>query len=660
MVTATSVTNAAAIPGLEELWAETLGDSRICVAVLDGPVDQSHPSLAAATLTRLETLVPGVADEGPASRHGTHVASVIFGQHDGPVKGIAPQCRSLIIPIFRDGAEGTLAPCSQLDLARAISQAVEQGAHVINISGGELTPSGTAHPLLADVVRNCTDQGVLIVAAAGNEGCACLHAPGALPSVLAVGAMNAQGEPLAFSNWGVQYQTQGILAHGQDILGASPGGGTVTNSGTSYATPIVSGIAALLLSLQRKRGQQPHPPAVRAALLSSALGCDDQQALDCRRVLAGRLNVKGAMSQIVQGETPMSDPIETQENVQASVTETASPEAAAIERPAPAVQAAAADGNGPGTTADLAPPSPAARPASQSSERDQGAVVPSRVRPADCSCGGGGPCTCGAAASAQLVYAIGQLGFDFGNEARRDSITQHMGDQDLQHYLDRNPWDAAAIIWTLNVDATPIYAIRPQGAFANEAYQQLREFLHEQLHHGVERISVPGVIAGQARLFSGQVVPVIYPDLRGMYSWTTDSLIEAVCGKAPGKGAKAEARAAYTEKAQAIANFLVRVYDELRNLGITPQERAINYAASNAFQVAGVFEDAIKEGMDLDTIEVERSPICRLDSDCWDVKLTFFNPRKVFEQARKEYRFTVDVSDVVPVMVGDVRSWFVR
>ena len=64
--------------------------------------------------------------------------------------------------------------------------------------------------------------------------------------------------------------------------------------------------------------------------------------------------------------------------------------------------------------------------------------------------------------------------------------------------------------------------------------------------------------------------------------------------------------------------------------------------------------------MDLDTIEVERSPICRQYSDCWDVKLMFFNPSKVFEQARKVYRFTVDVSDVVPVMVGDVRSWFVR
>jgi hypothetical protein len=61
--------------------------------------------------------------------------------------------------------------------------------------------------------------------------------------------------------------------------------------------------------------------------------------------------------------------------------------------------------------------------------------------------------------------------------------------------------------------------------------------------------------------------------------------------------------------------------------------------------------------MALDTIEVERSPICRQDSDCWDVKLIFFNPEKQFEVARKVFRFTVDVSDVVPVLVGDVRQW---
>ena len=264
------------LAGLRELWAETLGDPRICIAILDGPVDRSHPSLVSAKLTRLDTLVPAAADHSPATQHGTHITSVIFGGHDGPVKGLAPLCRGLILPIFRGGATGDIGPSSQLDLARAISQAVQKGAHVINISGGEFSPSGTAHPILANAVRDCASRGVLIVAAAGNDGCDCLHIPGALPSVLAVGAMDSTGAPLHFSNWGTRYLAQGILAPGENIEGARSGGGTALNSGTSYATPVVWGVAALLLSLQLKLGRKPDPGAVRASILESAIGCDAQ------------------------------------------------------------------------------------------------------------------------------------------------------------------------------------------------------------------------------------------------------------------------------------------------------------------------------------------------------------------------------------------------
>jgi subtilisin family serine protease len=137
------ITSVSALPGLQSLWAETLGDPRICVAVLDGQVDQSHPCFAGANLTQIQTLVSGVSNQqGSASNHGTHVASIIFGQPDGPVTGIAPSCRGLILPLFQNGAGNSIAPCSQLDLARAITQAVEQGANVINISGGQLTSSG--------------------------------------------------------------------------------------------------------------------------------------------------------------------------------------------------------------------------------------------------------------------------------------------------------------------------------------------------------------------------------------------------------------------------------------------------------------------------------------------------------------------------------------
>ncbi len=651
------------IPSVKELWDETLGDPQVCIAVLDGPVDLTHLSLVAANLSQLETLVPASANQGPALAHGTHIASVIFGQHDGPIKGISPGCRGLIVPIFSDGVNDSIAPCSQLDLARAINQALQAGAQIINISGGELSPSGTAHPLLADAVQNCTENNVLVVAAVGNDGCDCLHIPGALQSVLAVGAMNAEGLPLDFSNWGENYQTQGILAPGENVLGAKPGGGTIANSGTSYATPVVSGIAALLLSFQLKREQLLKPGIVREVLLGSAIGCDEQSTEDCRRLLAGRLNVEGAMSKIVKGGSAMSDLIETQEKNTTQVVENADFTTPPAQTFPANVQAAASDHDSVKAPQTI-PPLPAVNPAGSSNEEDsteQETIGPSNVSAAACeTCGTGG-------APPQLVFVLGQLGFDFGTEARRDSIMQHMDPpanpneaNQLLAYCEKNPWDAASILWTLNLDATAIYAVQAHGAFAREICQRLCEFLDEQTRGQVERVSISGYIAGSARLSNGQVIPVIWPDLRGMYSWNTKALVEAVCGTPPPEKAKQEEKDPYSQKAQAVANFLHRVYEDLRNLGSTPQERAINYATTNAFQAAAVFQDAIQAELDLDTIEVIRSPVCRPESDCWDVKLTFFNPSKVFEQARKVYLFTVDVSDVVPVMVGSVRSWFVR
>ena len=232
-------------PGLKSLWAETLGDPRITVAVLDGPVDQSHACFQGANLRPVDSLVSAAADTGPASRHGTHVTSIVFGQHDGPIRGIAPACRGLIVPIFTDGPRDSIAPCSQLDLARAITQALENGAHIINISGGQLEPGGEPHELLAKAVRACADKGALIVASAGNDGCECLHVPAAAPSVLAVGAMDSQGNPLDSSNWGSSYRSHGILAPGVNISGAVPGGGTTTRdhraAGAADERPSASG-----------------------------------------------------------------------------------------------------------------------------------------------------------------------------------------------------------------------------------------------------------------------------------------------------------------------------------------------------------------------------------------------------------------------------------
>jgi cyanobactin maturation PatA/PatG family protease len=223
----------------------------------------------------------------------------------------------------------------------------------------------------------------------------------------------------------------------------------------------------------------------------------------------------------------------------------------------------------------------------------------------------------------------------------------------LLGYLAANPYDAPSVIWTVNLDATPIYAVQPVGPYAAIGYERLREALSGQLARGVELVSVPGVIGGSVRLQSGQVVPVIVPSIRGIYCWATAPLVENVLGPKP-KGA--DKQSAYERQSSGLSDFLNRVYYDLRNLGITAEERALNYSAVNAFQVAEVVRGTTLEELDLDKVNVKKSPVCRPDSDCYDVELLFFNPSNT-NVANRVFRFTVDVSDVIPVTIGTVRSW---
>jgi cyanobactin maturation PatA/PatG family protease len=639
----THFTDSSALPGLKSLWMKSLGEPGICVAVLDGPIDQSHPCFDGANTTWIQTLVPGAADRGSASQHGTHVASIIFGQHDSPVRGIAPNCRGLIVPVFTDESEGELAPCSQIDLARAIIQAVEHGANVINISGGQLATSAESDKLLANAVRLCRENNVLIVAAVGNDGCDCLHVPAAIESVLAVGAMDAQGNPIGFSNWGKPYQDQGILALGDNILGAIPGGGTAAKTGTSFATPIVSGIVALLLSIQLQRGEKADPHAIRDAILLSALPCNQAKGLNSRRCLVGTLNIFGAYTLITKGGIkqvsigkPEEVAIQPSDEINLSLEQPV-PQSSAMD-----VQAAKAK------TLTSVPPA-------MTISGNPIMVTPSNktnafVTPSECaSCGGGG--------QIQLVYALGELGTDFGTQARQDSFTQAMPPNpdranvtDRKHflnYLDQNPWETQSLIWTLNLDATPIYAILPSGPYAPQTYDRLCKFLDDE---NVERVSIPGHIGGSVKLMSGQVVPVIIPELRGICSWTVSALIDSIVQ------AQNTPRASREKVTSKLREYLNRIYYEYCNLGTTPKERALNFSATNAFQVAEVMADATVGELGLKSIEVEKSPIDRMNSDCYDVKLQFFNLLDS-RRAGKVFRFTVDVSDLIPVAIGQMRSW---
>ncbi|SKB12467.1 cyanobactin protease, involved in prenylagaramide biosynthesis [Planktothrix sp. PCC 11201] len=648
------------IPGLKKLWSETRGDPKICVAILDGIVDQNHPCFIGADLTRLPSLVSGEANaNGSMSAHGTHVASIIFGQYDSPVTGIAPNCRGLIVPVFADES----LKLSQLDLSRAIEQAVNNGAQIINVSAGQLTDAGEADTWLEKAIQLCQENNVLLIAATGNDGCECLHVPASLPTVLAVGAMDDQGKPVDFSNWGEAYQKQGILAPGKDILGAKPGGGTVKLSGTSFATPIVSGVAALLLSLQLKRGEKPDPQKVKNALLQSATPCNPKDTNDLSRCLMGKLNILDAIEYLT-GET-MSEGLEL-ESVEASgcgCQETQINESELDSELQPASEI-----NPDEIVASVTTQTPINIPSFPQqittqpvmSNRTSNFVTASEA-PSELE-------------GKNLVYALGVLGYDFGSEARRDSFKQLMPGVSIEgtmipanpydarqmvDYLGENLPEAKALIWTLNLELTPIYAIEPVGGFSRDVYEVLQSLLDGQIQEEnnpefVQRVSIPGVLTGRSvKLFSGQVVPVIeINNTRGLYGWKVNTLVSAAI-----ESVQAEAGDAQEDAIRrTLSSFLNRIYYDLRNLGTTSQDRALNFASTNAFQAAQTFAQAVGAGYELDSITVEKSPFCRLDSDCWDVKLKFFDPENS-RRAKKIYRFTIDVSDTIPVTLGEVRSW---
>jgi cyanobactin maturation PatA/PatG family protease len=686
------------------------------VAVLDGPVDLSHPCFAGANVRRLDTLVQDPAGQGPMSVHGTHVTSLIFGQPGSAVTGIVPRCRGLIAPVFRDFDERRL---SQLDLARAVEQAVQEGAHVINISGGQQAPEGQAEGTLERALRLCEDNNVLVVAAVGNDGCPCLHVPAAVPTVLGGGALGADSKPLETSNWGEAYKSNGILAPGENIKGAASGGGTVSLTGSSFATPVVSGVAALLLSAQVQQGRPPDPLAVREALLHTAIPCQPSDSPECRRYLVGTLNIPGAYASVTKGGETVVASINTTEGAypargsliaeaETGVQETskAGVIAASCDPPAGVREASAPDadagtpntGIAPATSGGLpaepaalettnlpsvadgvvAPAAPAtSTQPSVGSRAPSGAVVPA----GNCGCGGNG--------KKSYIFAIGAIGFDFGTEAGRDAFRQLMdrvslGGQppvtvapnpydipQLVSYLDSHRPDSTKLIWTLNLDATPIYALEAEQAYAEDVYEVLRSALRNQAlptgdDNYVSRVSVPGVLTNKTRrLFSGQIVPVVIAQSRGLATWSETALVNQLVQN------MLETQPDINEDflRLTIRNFLDKIYYQLRNLGQTSPDRALNYSATNAFTFANgaALQQALLSGQNLpggtgiytlDTIAVSKSPYCRMDSDCWDVQVTFFDPTND-RAARSVYQFTIDVSAEMPVSLAPTHQFFI-
>lgn len=766
------------IHGLSGLWqAAGGGDPAIRVAIIDGPVDRGHPSIAGAEIEDGDA-----AGRDVRSEHGTHVTSILMGQPESSLVGVAPNCAAILFSIFREAPGGALEPTSQTHVARAIDAAIRRRADIINVSSGQLTPTGRADRILEDAVRRSSDAGSVIVAAAGNDGCRCLHVPAALAGVLSVGACDLQGLPLPFSNYGEDYLANGILAPGESIRGAAPGGGYATRTGTSFAAPIVTGVIALFLALARKLGLTVTAQDVRAALLAGASPCPDEQA--SARCLAGRLDIDGAARRLLGDDAAgsllaLGAPVGSEHQ---HANHVLTSRERAMSDPAGAVPSEAGQG-----AADAASPSPAVAPAPAGADPaaaqaammlQQGAAAPNTVfmpMPAFPAWGGhpgvapqamyqvapgvapagmvpqayqspgaeapsvpgsagispsAGNCECGVVRPSQVedavseqVFVIGKLFYDFGTEARQDYFVHEIaawrdslggrGDPSFGPDRDkagdiaapynpeimarfllntvpketgappgegmRNLPNANALIWTVNIDNVPVYALDPQSVFGAQIFASYVEILWFQdvapfppaeaksmvtaemvetqglpadWPKGlIERVSQAGRVVGATTLLNGSVVPTLAPAWRGTYSWNIYDILGVDYKDVDQDWIDVNTWA------QEFRGFLERIYNEFRNVGVSPQDRALNYSAMNARQTKQIFREMIRSNMRLDTVEIDRSSICRPDSDCWDVTYRFFNPKEVLTTAREVRQYTIDVSDVVPVPVGPLRRW---
>lgn len=256
----------------EELWSITKGEG-ITVAVIDTGVDYRHEDLAANIWTNKDEIANngidddgngyiddvrgwdfvattgllcvagedcGRADNDPSDHngHGTHVAGIIGAVQNNRIgiSGIAPEVK--IMPLRAGYSTGASAYLQTSDILDALAYAINNNADVINMSfaGGGLD-------ILHDIIKLADSLDIVMVAAAGNNSTSSQMYPAAFPEVISVGAIADNLTKMSFSNYGDWVD---IVAPGSWIYSTVPNNLYDYKSGTSMASPLVAGVAALI------------------------------------------------------------------------------------------------------------------------------------------------------------------------------------------------------------------------------------------------------------------------------------------------------------------------------------------------------------------------------------------------------------------------------
>lgn len=205
--------------------------SRVKVGIIDGPLNTGHRALSGVETVSTSVLNPG---ETPVSRdHGTAIAALIAGEAEG-FRGFAPGARIYAVTAFSAGKGGN----ARLEaIALGLDWLAGQGVQIVNLS-----MEGSPNAAFEDILTRARASGLVMIAAAGNEGTSAPRYPAASPATIAVTAVDAAGRAYGPANTGEHID---FAAPGVDLYVAKGAGGGY-RSGTSYAAPIVTALVARL------------------------------------------------------------------------------------------------------------------------------------------------------------------------------------------------------------------------------------------------------------------------------------------------------------------------------------------------------------------------------------------------------------------------------
>ncbi|HIH20873.1 TPA: S8 family serine peptidase [Candidatus Micrarchaeota archaeon] len=226
------------------VWGNYTGSGR-SVAVVDTGIAYSHAELASSYLGGTD-LVNNDADPFDDNSHGTHVAGIITADGvSANAKGVAPNAGVYAVKVLDASGSGALSTV----IAGIYWAADNTAADVISLSLGTSSVwkqgnCDSAYPAMTDAVNYAVGKGKVVVVAAGNSPGG-VSLPGCISSTVVVGAVDKKDKIASFSGRGFALKNHGIVAPGVGIYSSIPSS-YASYSGTSMATPLVSGVIALM------------------------------------------------------------------------------------------------------------------------------------------------------------------------------------------------------------------------------------------------------------------------------------------------------------------------------------------------------------------------------------------------------------------------------